>query len=90
MPIVDLGAQLCHQTSQNNSEKQQENERKRRETFEQENELYVDVIQSRLFKDDFCKEKIDNVIEAIYKFQSRGYFINLISVKWIQLTILTF
>ena len=40
---------------------------KRREAFEQENKFYFDVIQSRLFKEDFCKENIDNVIEASYK-----------------------
>ena len=47
---------------------------KRRIEFEDRNKLYFDIIQSRLSKDDFCNEKIDDVIEDIYKIRNYKYF----------------
>ena len=70
----DLLKRARNKKSRINTTKQQEELRKRRKRSEDENKLYFDIIQSRLFKDDFCNEKIDDVIEAIYKIRNYKYF----------------
>ena len=47
-----------HQLSQNKLKKQQEQQRERRKEFEDENKLYSDIIQSRLFKEIFLRKRL--------------------------------